>query len=153
MTIPACKIQILWSVPKTVRNSVIVWRSSRYYIWHKDAPGISISAITHIGLPLVQWTTETHYDRLFVTVEFMSWASRWAWGANFLISLCNARISHSDVPSSVTGRIGCLDKSCMVYCLDQDLYKADLQWYNDWQQVIQLTKASQSSQVILQWNT
>ncbi|CAJ2630516.1 unnamed protein product [Trifolium pratense] len=61
-----------------------------------------ISYLDHVSAPLVQRMVKMHLDQMIVTMGVHQLNFKSEWGASLLVSLCDTRLSCSDMLSSIT---------------------------------------------------
>ncbi|CAL5209874.1 unnamed protein product [Lathyrus oleraceus] len=79
-----------------------------------------ISYLNHVSAPMVQRMVKMHIDQMIVTMGVHELNFKSDWGANLLVSLCDTRLSCSDMLSSITGKNCCFNESRVAYYLEQE---------------------------------
>lgn len=79
-----------------------------------------ISYLDHISAPLVLRMEKMHIDQMIATMGVHQLNFKSDWETNLLISLCDTRLSCSDMLSSITGKNCCFNESRVAYYLEQE---------------------------------
>ncbi|CAI8604901.1 unnamed protein product [Vicia faba] len=79
-----------------------------------------ISYLNHVSAPMVLRMVKLHIDQMIVTMGVHELNFKSDWGANLLVSLCDTRLSCSDMLSSITGKNCCFNESRVAYYLEQE---------------------------------
>ncbi|XP_004496935.1 triacylglycerol lipase 1 [Cicer arietinum] len=79
-----------------------------------------ISYLDHVSAPLVLRMVKMQIDEMILTMGVHQLNFKSDWGASLLVSLCDTRLSCSDMLSSITGKNCCFNESRVPFYLEQE---------------------------------